>query len=91
MSTKQVSAQLYTDDIELLKSYEEQHGVNRSEAIRRLIRDGAQQPSLVQYGFILAIGTVLMTAGSVHAVPYLWAQYWFICVLVWLMIGTVGP
>jgi hypothetical protein len=89
MSTKQVSTKLYPDDIELLESYEEQHGVSRSEAVRRLVRDGADRPGLVEYGFVLVIGTVLIGAGSYGAVPYNWSQYWAVAVLVWLMFGAV--
>ena len=89
MSTKQVSTKLYPDDIELLESYEEQHGVSRSEAVRRLVRDGADRPGLAEYSFVLVIGTFLIAAGSYGAVPYSWSQYWAVAVMVWLMAGVV--
>lgn len=89
MSTKQVSTKLYPDDIELLESYEEQHGLSRSEAVRRLVRVGTDRPSLRQYGFILVVGTVLIAAGSYGAVPYSWSQYWAVAVLVWFMYEAV--
>lgn len=89
MSTKQVSTKLYPDDIELLESYEEQHGVSRSEAVRRLVRDGADRPGVVEYSSILVIGTFLIAAGSYGALPYTWSQYWAVAVMVWLIVGVV--
>jgi Ribbon-helix-helix protein, copG family. len=89
MSTKQVSTKLYPDDMELLEDYQEQHGVSRSEAVRRLVREGADRPGLVEYGIIIATGLVLIGAGSYGAVPYIWSQFWAVSVLVWLTIGAV--
>jgi len=89
MSTQTVGTKLYEDDIELLEEYEERHGVSRSEAVRRLVREGAEEPSLLEYGFILVVGTALIGAGSYEAVPYIWAQYWAVAVMVWLTIGAV--
>ena len=89
MSTQQVSTKLYPDDMELLEDYQEQHGVSRSEAVRRLVREGADRPGLVEYGFILVIGTALIAAASYELVPYIWSQFWAVAVLVWLTIGAV--
>jgi hypothetical protein len=89
MSTKQVSTKLYPDDIELLESYEERHGLSRSEAVRRLVRVGSDRPGLRQYLFVLVVGAILIGTGSYGVVPYSWSQYWAVAVLVWLMVEAV--
>lgn len=84
MSTQTVGTKLYEDDIELLEEYEERHGVSRSEALRRSVRslDSEEEPLGIIL-FVLLTGTALIVSSTLWVVPYIFAQYWAVAVLVW--------
>lgn len=91
MGTDQVSAKLYEDDLEKVRNYQEQHGVNQSEAVRRLVRNGSEndRPGVKQYGFILVSGLILTVPGFLGVVPYIFAQLWAFSVLCWFLFLAV--
>ena len=84
MSTQTVGTKLYEDDIQLLEEYEERHGVSRSEALRRSVRGlESEDDSLIVIGFVLITGLFLILSSTLWVVPYEFAQYWAVAVLVW--------
>ena len=84
MSTQTVGTKLYEDDIQLLEEYEERHGVSRSEALRRSVRElDSDNESLTVIGFVLVTGLFLILSSTLWVVPYIFAQYWAVAVLVW--------
>jgi hypothetical protein len=85
MGTKQVSVKLYPDQREHVEEIQETHNVSQSEAMRRLVQQGAERPSLRQYLTAFALGLVLIVTGSVGILPYSWAQYWSVAVFAWLL------
>jgi hypothetical protein len=91
MGTDQVSTKLYEDDLEKVRNYQEQHGVNQSEAVRRLVRSGADtdRPGLKQYSIILVSGVILTVPGFLGIVPYIFAQLWAFSVLCWFLFLAV--
>jgi len=85
MSTQTVGTKLYEDDIQLLEEYEERHGVSRSEALRRSVRGlDSEDESLTVVSLFLVTGLFLILSSTLWVVPYIFAQYWAVAVLVWL-------
>jgi hypothetical protein len=58
--------------------------VSRSEALRRSVRslDSEGEPLGIIL-FVLLTGTALIVSSTLWVVPYIFAQYWAVAVLVW--------